>query len=73
MVDIIKVTPDNYDEYEELMETSRHYREKYLWMMEYLYSPIDDYRKTDKEKTSFIAVTKNGKQFVGKEIEKYHT
>ena len=64
-MEIICVTPANYSKHIQVMEMTRTYRQEHLWSVEYLTSPVEEYRQTDREKTTFVAVTRI-KEFIGK-------
>ena len=64
-MEIICVTPENYEEHLDLMERTRTYRQEHLWPIEYFNSPVEEYKDTDKGKTTFVAVTKS-REFLGK-------
>lgn len=64
-MEIIRVTPENYEAHLDLMEMTRTYRQEHLWPIEYYNSQVDAYRDTDRGKTTFVAVS-SVREFVGK-------
>ena len=61
---IIRVSPGNYADNADLMETTRIFRQEHLWPVEYFTSLIRQYRISDADKTTFVAVNSKH-EFVG--------
>eukprot|EP00092_Neocalanus_flemingeri_P003838 GFUD01004134.1.p1 GENE.GFUD01004134.1~~GFUD01004134.1.p1 ORF type:complete len:152 (+),score=29.96 GFUD01004134.1:130-585(+) len=63
-MEIIRVTPENYDQHLDLMETTRSYRQVHLWPIETDTSLVEVYRESDRSKTTLVAVT-SSEEFMG--------
>ena len=61
---IIRVSPTNYQVHADLMEVTRTFRQEHLWPVEYFTSPLGEYRISDTNKITFVAVNKKH-EFVG--------
>jgi len=61
---ILSVHPHNYDSHQEIMELTRVYRQENLWNIEYYGNFMEAYREIDQLRSSFIALSDEGK-FIG--------